>query len=76
MKRGEPSSRPVVVALSAEFEDSLTTPTIEACITRIENAARAAHAEIVELFVKPQTPESWQEKNESIERNTDGEALL
>jgi cation diffusion facilitator family transporter len=66
----------VVVALSAEFEDSLTTPTIEACITRIENAARAAHAEIVELFVKPQTPENWQEKNEAIERNTDGEALL
>jgi len=63
----------VVAALSAEFEDSLTTPKIEACINRIEEAAKAAHAEIVALFVKPQTPETWQAHQEVIERNRDGD---
>ena len=63
----------MVAALSAEFEDSLTTPKIEACINRIEEAAKAAHAEIVALFVKPQTPETWQAHREVIERNRDGD---
>ena len=49
----------VVAALSAEFEDSLTTPQIEACINRIEQQAKAAHPELTALFVKPQTPETW-----------------
>jgi cation diffusion facilitator family transporter len=63
----------VVATLSAEFEDSLTTPKIEACVNRIENAVTAAHAEIVALFVKPQTPENWQERREAIERNSESD---
>ena len=56
----------VVAALSAEFEDSLTTPEIEACVNRIEAAIKAAHPEITTLFVKPQTPETWQVRRDAI----------
>jgi cation diffusion facilitator family transporter len=49
----------VVATLSAEFEDALTTPQIEACINRIEAQAKKIHPEILSLFVKPQTAETW-----------------
>jgi cation diffusion facilitator family transporter len=49
----------VVAALSTEFEDRLSTPAVEACIDRIEARTRAAHPELVSLFVQPQTPEAW-----------------
>ena len=32
-----------------------------------------AHAEIVALFVKPQTPEIWQAQREAIERNSESD---
>jgi cation diffusion facilitator family transporter len=50
----------VVAALSAEFEDILTTTEIEACVRRIESRAKAAHPELTTLFIKPQTAEVWQ----------------
>ena len=56
----------VVAALSAEFEDALTTPQIEACIQRIEAKAKSARAEIMVLFVKPQTPETWQKRSNAV----------
>ena len=49
----------VVAALSAEFEDALTTPEIEACIRRIEHAVEQAHPAVTALFVKPQTNATW-----------------
>lgn len=49
----------VVAALSAEFEDVLGTPQIEACVERIEQQAKKAHPEIISLFIKPQTAETW-----------------
>lgn len=58
----------VVAALSAEFEDSRTTPQIEACIGRIEHAAKHKHPELTALFIKPQTPETWRARREAIER--------
>ena len=58
----------VVAALSAEFEDSRTTPQIEACIGRIEQAARQQHPELVALFVKPQTPEVWHARRQAREQ--------
>ncbi|OZB45354.1 MAG: cation transporter [Thiomonas sp. 15-66-11] len=61
----------VVAALSAEFEDALTIPQVEACINRIENAVRDAHAEIIALFVKPQTAEAWRERRKIRERDID-----
>lgn len=51
----------VVAALSAEFEDDLTTVQIESSIRRIETQIRETHPEVTALFVKPQTPESWRQ---------------
>ena len=61
----------VVAALSAEFEDSRTTPQIEACIGRIEAAARDEHPELTALFVKPQTPEVWQARRDAMKRDAE-----
>ena len=58
----------VVAALSAEFEDQLTTPQIEDCINRIEKAVKSRHAEITSLFIKPQTTEVWRRRRHAIER--------
>jgi cation diffusion facilitator family transporter len=49
----------IVAALSAEFEDALTTGEIEACVNRVEDAIKSAHPDITVLFVKPQTPATW-----------------
>ncbi|UGB39209.1 cation diffusion facilitator family transporter [Frateuria soli] len=59
----------VVAALSAEFEDRLTTPQIEQCINRIEQAVRRRHAEVTSLFVKPQTTETWHARQHAIARD-------
>ncbi|KAB7763827.1 cation diffusion facilitator family transporter [Xanthomonas maliensis] len=57
----------VVAALSAEFEDSRGTTQIEACVERIETAAKRRHPDLVALFVKPQTPETWRARRAAIE---------
>ena len=61
----------IVAMLSAEFEDALMTPEVEACVNRMEKAARQANASIVALFVKPQTAEVWQARRKTIEDNSD-----
>lgn len=61
----------VVAALSAEFEDALTTPQIEECINRIESQAKTEHPEIISLFVKPQTAQTWRARRQMIERNSE-----
>jgi cation diffusion facilitator family transporter len=61
----------VVAALSADFHDHLTTPEIEACIRRIETGVQQAHPEVVALFVKPQTADTWQRR---MRRTRDGAA--
>lgn len=48
------------VGLNIEFDDDLTTPQIEAIVEAIENKVRAAHPEVVALFVKPQTHERFE----------------
>ena len=55
----------IVVSLSAEFEDSLTTIEIEESIRRIESKIRESHPQVSALFVKPQTPQSWQRQLQS-----------
>jgi cation diffusion facilitator family transporter len=52
----------IVAALSAEFEDGLTTEEIETAVERVEYAIRCAYPDITVLFVKPQTPETWQKR--------------
>lgn len=58
----------IVAALSAEFEDSLTTGEIERCVNRIEDAIKSKHPDVAVLFVKPQTPETWLRRRESVGR--------
>jgi cation diffusion facilitator family transporter len=49
----------IVLALSLEFADRLTTPEIEKRVAELEQRLRAAHPEIVALFVKPQSREQY-----------------
>lgn len=60
----------VLVALSAAFDDRLTTVEIEQCVRTIEARTKEARLPIVALFIKPQTPESWRERL----RELDGES--
>ena len=57
----------IVAALSAEFEDALTTTDIESCVNRIEAAIKAAHPDVSILFIKPQTAQTWQRRLQRIE---------
>ena len=58
--------RQIVAALSAEFEDALTTGDIETCVNRVEDAIRCAHPDITVLFVKPQTPATWSRRTAGV----------
>lgn len=57
----------VLVALSLEFADNLCTPAIEQAVTEIEKRVKAAHPEVVTLFVKPQTERTYQEAVRRLE---------
>lgn len=49
-----------MVALSIEFDPTLFTEQIEECVATIEEKVRAAHPEVVALFVKPQTLQQFE----------------
>jgi cation diffusion facilitator family transporter len=51
----------VIAALSLEFADALTAPQIEDQVIALERKVRAAHPEIVALFIKPQTDKTFRE---------------
>ncbi len=57
----------IVAALSLEFADDLCTPAIEQAVTEIERAVKAAHPQVVSLFVKPQTQGSYQDVLRKLE---------
>jgi cation diffusion facilitator family transporter len=63
----------VVATLSAEFEDALSTPEIEACVNRIEAAVCKTHPDVVALYVKPQTADVWHRR---MARLHDDDTLL
>ena len=44
----------VIVALSLEFRDSLTTPEIEGITKELERRIHDAHPEVIAIFVKPE----------------------
>jgi cation diffusion facilitator family transporter len=56
----------IVAALSVEFEDAATAPEIEACVVRLEKTVRENLPEVVALFVKPQTPATWNEREAAL----------
>ena len=62
----------VIAALSAEFDDRLTTPEIEESVRSLENEMKAAHPEIAVLFVKPQTAATWESRRKLIDAGATG----
>src|SRR5690242_18434473 len=59
----------VVANLSAEFDDHLNADQIEQCVNRIEEKAKSANREIVALFIKPQTAQTWRRRTERLKRH-------
>ena len=58
----------VIATLSAEFEDHLRTPEIEACIERVEAAVRTRYPEVMSIFIKPQTEATWRARVAQIRK--------
>ena len=56
----------VVAALSLEFADELRTPQIEAAVVEIEKRVKAAHPEVVAVFIKPQTNRAYQDREQRM----------
>lgn len=56
----------ILAGLSIEFEDRLTAPEIEACVTRLEKALKAEVPDLVGIFVKPQTSDLWKKRRLQI----------
>ena len=50
----------MVVSLSVEFEDRLCVPELEEVVLELERHIRGRHPEVTSLFVKPQTPRTFQ----------------
>jgi divalent metal cation (Fe/Co/Zn/Cd) transporter len=57
----------IVAALSLEFADDLRTPQIEQAVTEVEQRIKAAHPEVVSLFIKPQTQKTFRDKQRVLE---------
>ncbi len=49
----------IMAAISFEFDDTLRAPQIEELVADIERRVRAAHPEVVSLFIKPQSPQQF-----------------
>ena len=49
----------MVVTLSLEFADLLTTPEIETIVDRLEQHIRIAFPEVIAVFIKPQTAATY-----------------
>lgn len=56
--------RQILVALSLEFADDLTTAGIEAKVIELERRVRPAHPAVVALLVKPQSSVGFKEADE------------
>ena len=54
----------VVAMLSLEFSDELRAPQIEEVVVSLESKVRAENPEIIALFVKPQTPKTYNDQRE------------
>jgi cation diffusion facilitator family transporter len=53
------SPHQIVVTLSLEFADELSTEQIEKKVVKLEALIRQTHPEVMAVFVKPQTPASF-----------------
>jgi cation diffusion facilitator family transporter len=59
----------IVAALSLEFADKLDTTQIEKTVLALEEAVQAKHPDIVAIFVKPQTSQTFQTRRERRARH-------
>ncbi len=64
----------VVATLSADFEDHLLTPQIEACIERVEAAVRQRYPEVLSIYIKPQSEANWRTRVAEIKHAGSGPA--
>jgi cation diffusion facilitator family transporter len=58
----------IVITLSLEFKDELTTSEIEVCVERLEAAIRKERTDIVSIFVKPQTSTMWRQRRALLKK--------
>jgi cation diffusion facilitator family transporter len=58
----------IVITLSLEFKDELTTSEIEVCVERLEAAIRKERTDIVSIFVKPQTSAMWRQRRALLKK--------
>jgi cation diffusion facilitator family transporter len=56
----------VLAMLSLEFSDTLRAPEIEAAVVDLEMKVREENPDIVALFVKPQTPRTFQDQRQEL----------
>jgi cation diffusion facilitator family transporter len=61
----------IVVALSVEFQEALNAREIEQSVNRIEAAIKQTFPDIVTVFVKPQSAETWRSRAERLRAATD-----
>jgi divalent metal cation (Fe/Co/Zn/Cd) transporter len=66
----------IIAALSAEFEDHLATPQIEACVAELESQFKAAHPEVTAVFIKPQTHSTWAKARAKLDAPADDPASV
>ncbi len=57
----------IVVALSLEFRDEMTTSEIESCVERLEQRLKDQHRDISVLFIKPQTHRTWHDRQAQLQ---------
>ena len=55
----------ILIALSLEFADRLQVPQIEEHVAEIERRVRAAHPEVMAIFVKPQSSKGFSDGRQS-----------
>jgi cation diffusion facilitator family transporter len=60
----------IVVALSLEFADNLTTPEIEERIAALERAIGEAQPDVIAVYIKPQTAGAYQSSRRRLLQQT------
>lgn len=54
----------VIAAISVDFADELTVARVEQIVDELDARVRAAHPDVIALFIKPQTETAWQATQE------------
>ena len=60
IKTAQMSPSQILVFMSIEFDDDMTVVEVEKVVAELETAVAKTHAEVMAVFIKPQTPKSYQ----------------